>query len=32
MSSEKMRYEIYDKEMLTVVRALQKWQDMLLNL
>ena len=32
MSSEEMRYEIHDKEMLTVVRALQKWQGMLLNL
>ena len=32
MSSEKMHYEIHDKKMLTVVRALQKWQGMLLNL
>ena len=32
MSSEEMCYEIYDKEMLTVVRALQKWQGMLLSL
>ena len=32
MLPEKMHYEIHDKEMLTVVRALQKWQGMLLNL
>ena len=32
MLPEKMRYEIHDKEMLTVVRALQKWQGMLLDL
>ena len=32
MSSEKMRYEIHDKEMLAVVRALKKWQGMLLSL
>ena len=32
MLPEEMRYEIYNKEILTVVRALQKWQGMLLNL
>ena len=32
MSPEEMRYEIHDKEMLAVVRALQKWQGMLLSL
>ena len=32
MLPEKMHYEIHDKEMLTVVRALQKWQGMLLDL
>ena len=32
MSPEEMRYEIHDKEMLAVVRALQKWQGMLLDL
>ena len=32
MSSEKMHYEIHDKEMLAVIRALQKWWDMLLDL
>ena len=32
MSPEKMRYEIHDKEMLAVVRALKKWQGMLLSL
>ena len=32
MSSEEMHYKIHNKEMLAVIRALQKWQDMLLNL
>ena len=32
MSPEEMRYEIHDKEMLAVVRALQKWRGMLLGL
>ena len=32
MSPEEMRYEIHDKEMLAVVRALQEWQGMLLDL
>ena len=32
MSSEKMHYKIHDKKMLAVIRALQKWWDMLLNL
>ena len=32
MSSEKMHYKIHNKEMLAVIRALQKWWNMLLNL
>ena len=32
MSPEEMRYEIHDKEMLAVVRALQEWRGMLLDL
>ena len=32
MSPEEMRYEIHDKEMLAVVRALQEWRGMLLGL
>ena len=32
MSSEKMHYKIHNKEMLAVIKALQKWWDVLLNL
>ena len=32
MSPEETRYEIHDKEMLAVVRALQEWRGMLLGL
>ena len=32
MSEEKMRYEIYDKEMLIIVRAIEEWWSILIDL
>ena len=32
MSKEKIRYKIHNKEMLAVIRAIEKWQSMLINL
>ena len=32
MSEEKIRYKIYNKEMLAVIRAIEEWQSMLIEL